>query len=136
MTIAFTGTRSGMNDRQKKHVSEFLQKHLEEIDTCLHGGCVGADKDFHDLCLEFNLSVEVYPGYSANNPDDLSIKAELTGAYSEHKPNTHFARNRVMVDRADIVIGTPYNDIQKGGTWYTINYAKKKEKELYVFGRE
>lgn len=43
--------------------------------------------------------------------------------------DTMLKRNRYMVDKSDIVIAV-FNGIEKGGTWYTIKYAKKKKIEL------
>lgn len=34
-------------------------------------------------------------------------------------------RNRYMVDKSELVIAV-FNGIERGGTWYTINYAKGK----------
>lgn len=41
---------------------------------------------------------------------------------------THFARNRDIVDASNVLVAAPYNDYEesKGGTWYTINYARGK----------
>jgi hypothetical protein len=41
---------------------------------------------------------------------------------------THFARNRDIVDAVQFLIAAPYNNWEEnvGGTWYTINYARKK----------
>ena len=36
-------------------------------------------------------------------------------------------RNRYMVEQSDLIIAV-FNGIEKGGTWYTINYAKKSNK--------
>ena len=38
-------------------------------------------------------------------------------------------RNMYMVDRADLVLAI-WNGEEKGGTWNTIRYARKKEKAL------
>ena len=40
-------------------------------------------------------------------------------------------RNRYMVDKSELVIAV-FNGIEKGGTWYTINYAKKKSKIIQL----
>ena len=36
-----------------------------------------------------------------------------------------------MVDKSELVIAV-FNGIEKGGTWYTINYAKNKNKVIEI----
>ncbi len=40
-------------------------------------------------------------------------------------------RNRYIVDKSELVIAV-FNGIQKGGTWYTINYAHKENKHIEI----
>lgn len=40
-------------------------------------------------------------------------------------------RNRYMVDKSELIIAV-FNGIKKGGTWYTINYAKKENKVIVL----
>ena len=136
MTVGFTGTRSGMSDKQKLEVIEYLTDIVEfnKIDNVLHGGCIGADQDFHDMCV--GVIREVYPGYSAKDKDSLVYRGTFKGADIVHEPQTHFKRNRDIVDRCDILIATPYNDVRRGGTWYTIDYAKKIGKPVIILTRE
>lgn len=41
-------------------------------------------------------------------------------------------RNRYMVDNSDLILAI-WNGQCKGGTWYTIDYAKKKNKLIEIF---
>jgi len=61
-------------------------------------------------------------------PVDEELRAFCKNYYEIRNPFTHFARNRNIVDSSDLLIATPFNDLdrKKGGTWYTINYALKK----------
>ncbi len=36
-----------------------------------------------------------------------------------------------MVDKSELIIAV-FNGIKKGGTWYTINYAKKENKVIVL----
>lgn len=59
--------------------------------------------------------------------DAILAKADMTTSISEsYNRGCFHARNRYMVDRADVVV-CAYNG-QKGGTAYTVNYALKKDK--------
>lgn len=140
-TIGFTGTRSGMSEKQLAAMFFRLGVVIGERDgrghfIFIHGGCVGADIEFHKIALKLKhdyglqITIEVYPGHSVKKPDDLSMRGDYIGANILHDSQSHFKRNRDIVDRCDVLFATPYNDNQEGGTWYTINYAKKKEKRI------
>ena len=147
MIVGFTGTRSGMSEAQDKEIRLLLvtalsqAKLINDIDviTGLHGGCVGADMDFHNLMVEEKerFTIEVYPGHSSGNPSNLKFR----GSYEDeadiiHESQTHFKRNRDIVDKCDVLIATPYTDHETGGgTWYTINYARKIGKKVIVLKR-
>jgi hypothetical protein len=131
--IGFTGTRSGMSKKQEKETLEILDKHNDNIDVTIHGGCVGADMDFHTLCEAYVRWV--YPGHFNNRPFDTTYRGEYEDADFIADSETHFKRNRAIVDDSDLMIATPYNNNQKGGTWYTINYAKKVGKKVIILDR-
>ena len=42
-----------------------------------------------------------------------------------------FKRNRYMVDKSQMVIAV-FNGEEKGGTWYTIKYAKNKNVQTEI----
>lgn len=131
MRIGFTGTRSGMSDLQKQSVIDFIKSKV--ITKIIHGGCIGADMDFHYICKDYYR--EVYPGHFKNNPNDRTLQGNYLDADLIHESQSHFKRNRDIVDNCDILIATPYNNNGKGGTWYTINYAKKIGKPIIIFER-
>ena len=54
---------------------------------------------------------------------------EINLISERYTPECMLKRNRYMVDKSEIVIAV-FNGIQKGGTWYTINYAKKQNKVI------
>lgn len=104
------------------------------------GGAIGIDT----LCLDWILSdtkaivVVACPGRLEQQPERAqeSIRAalqtpgrarlvELRLGDPLREPE-YFARNRWMVDRADMVVGFPKDRDRKGGTWYTIDYGASK----------
>lgn len=146
MKIGFTGTRSGMSDRQKELVMRELSvivAHEKDEVFFFHGGCVGADMDFHFFSKEFRelkdetkkIEIHVYQGHSAKNPNDHSLRGDYRDADIIYPSKTYFERNRSIVNDCDLLIATPYNDNQQGGTWYTINYAKKVGKRIIILPR-
>lgn len=57
-------------------------------------------------------------------------RADKIALISErYTPECMLKRNRYMVDQSELVIAV-FNGIEKGGTWYTINYAKNKNKTI------
>lgn len=144
MIMGFTGTRGetlangrygGMCIKQKNEVSRFLKENKGEITEVHHGGCVGSDKQFHDMCLALGLKIIVHPGYSTRNPGDKRYRAELEGNYSEMSARPYYSRNRDIVRTCDVLIATPREaeGSGNGGTWYTIEYAKGLNKPVITF---
>lgn len=124
-----------MSDFQKQEVRKILDEH--EAVSAIHGGCIGADEDFHNICLEIGIpedSIFILPGISANDPTDRSMQAVLKGGVRLPE-KTHFARNRDIVNASDMLIATPLDDVKRGGTWYTIDYADGLGKLIHIIGR-
>lgn len=124
MIYTFTGSRYGMSDAQKDRLRKILREHREIITEFRHGGCVGADDDACAIAGgEFGLPVWRYPS------NILSMQAVMRSweQYAQ-APRPPLTRNRDMVREADRVIGAPSAaslNQQRGGTWYTIRYARR-----------
>ena len=142
LIVGFTGTRgevedghySGMNPRQQRSCELFAERF--KIAELVHGGCVGSDEQMHRIVIGFcpDAQVAIRPG-----PD---LGGEFVAQWCLSEGGTvvlpgksHFARNRDIVDNVDVMIATPptVTDPGRGGTWYTINYAKKVGKPLLIF---
>ena len=107
-TVGVTGTQSGMNPEQKEKFTQFLsQRKLMEKDPVeiIHGEAKGVDTEAAIIASDLGLRV-------------LTPETQ-TG---------HFARNREIVDRCDVLVVIPWQDEwqSEGGTWYTHDYAEKK----------
>jgi len=127
MILGFTGTRLGMSKSQRQEVWEFFRVYnqpLGEIELALHGGCLGADVEFHNICNELGIPIQIYPGHSAMDPKCRLTQAVLSASII-HPSETHFARNRNIVKKCDHLIACPLFSEGRGGTWYTIKYAKR-----------
>lgn len=129
MKVGFTGTREGWTPQQREvMVSLLLRRIMEEAHE---GDCIGSDAEFYDLVSTFlpPQAVHVHP------PVDEAHRAfKQQPGNVVHEPKTHFARNRDIVDETDCTIGTPIamHELPKGGTWYTLNYARKRKKIVIV----
>lgn len=130
--IGFTGTRHGMKPRQKQALRERVSRLLDQIDAhggsivmpalmAEHGDCVGADAEFHEICVSLGIACGIRPGSFDN------LRAYCDGILLE-RPKHPMARNADIVADADILFGCPDTfSPQKGsGTWATIGMAMKK----------
>ena len=134
MKIGITGTRNAPTQKQLDAVRKFLtsaQTHCREQDDFLelhHGDCVGADAAVAAIAKEFGIKIVCHPP----SKDDLRafFKSDET-----REPLSYFARNRNIVDETDFLIAVPYQDSHQstGGTWYTVDYAVKKNKLAKIF---
>lgn len=135
MLIGFTGTRYGMTVLQTEILRSRIKLLAHDDVYFVHGGCVGADFEFHNLVVEYG-PVLLYPGYSSRNPDDNQFEVPITDYDMApsfiNEPLPFLERNRIMVERADVMFAAPPGPEGRGGTWYTINYARKNQKPVTV----
>jgi len=126
MIVGFTGTRIGMTQEQEK-VLFFLLKNFQ-ISQFHHGDCAGADAQAHKIAEELNIFVVIHP------PVENGLRAFCK--VSQILPEeSYLVRDRNIVDRCDLLIGTPknYEYVKKGsGTWYTIKYGKDCNKDVLI----
>lgn len=123
--VGFTGTRDGMTPAQKATVASLLERVAPR--WCHHGDCVGADADFHHLAKAAGSAVMIHP------PSDPKLRAGLVGDdIAEEKP--YLDRNRDIVNASSILIATPKEPTPqgKGGTWFTIGYARLQGKRVTI----
>jgi hypothetical protein len=126
MRIGFTGTRQGMTSAQKLAFLQILA--MMKATVLVHGDCVGADADAHRTAHAVGMEVEIRPC------NFLNMRAHCEGATKTYPVTTALARNRDIVDRCDAVIATPATaeEQSRGGTWYTIRYALKIKRPLFI----
>lgn len=121
MRVGMTGTRDGMTGYQKEMFTSFLMR--DDVTELHHGDCLGADKDAHDIAVKVGgIKIVIHP------PEKSDLRAYCVGD-EYRKEKNYFARNRDIVNESDVLLGTPKSVSNKrGGTWYTINYSKGKDK--------
>lgn len=138
INVGFTGTRYGMTNKQLWEVAEKLEDINRDrnqfgatpmLIRFHHGDCKGADAQMHNYLLSVRppwLShIYVYP------PTNDKWRAFCTGPrelVTILLPMPYLIRNREIVDVADYIIAAPKHNRGRGGTWWTINYAREAEK--------
>lgn len=126
MITGFTGTRAGMNQKQKDLVKVFLEMHRPL--AVIHGDCVGADKDFDDICAGLGIA-----RYCC--PSNLTTQRAFTDAVLFQPPKPPLERNHDIVNASGELFACPkeMNEVMRSGTWATIRYARRQNKPVYIF---
>lgn len=125
MKIGVTGTREGMNEAQFEQVKKFLK---ECGGTVLHhGDCTGVDVEVACLAKEMGYKIVCHPPKSTETQGHF-------GGDEVREPAGYLQRDRAIVDACEILLVVPLqNERQdKGGTWYTYDYALKTGKTVHM----
>lgn len=127
MTIfGFTGTRKHPSGLQANYVDSVLRNPDNGIKAVHHGACIGSDAMAHEFAIKADLSIIIHPPLNTSFMMDLDQMFDTWNAAKRvtilpAKP--YLDRDRDIVRCSDVIIATPDNHIEKGGTWYTIKYA-------------
>ncbi len=126
--LGFTGTRKGMTYLQRETVRTLII-HLAETYgwlTVHHGACIGADAEFHNICM--NLPHKYVMQIHQHLPRDPKLRAYLQGGLLE-APKDYDERNLDIVQASNFVIAAPLQEQPqiRGGTWQTIGFAQDAE---------
>ncbi len=116
------------------------------ITNFISGMALGVDMDFAEIVLKLRDRYPVTLECAIPCPeqtlkwsdkdklryDGILKRADIVNLVSEqYTRECMLKRNRYMVDKSELVIAV-FNGIQKGGTWYTINYANKENKHVEI----
>jgi hypothetical protein len=127
MKIGVTGTREGATDHQLLAVIKFMES-LGEGHEFHHGDCAGVDIQVAAVAKQLGWRIVCHP------PKSTEMQGHF-GGDEVRQPLGYLQRDRNIVDETEMLIVVPLqNEWQpKGGTWYTHDYAKKKNKPVTVF---
>jgi hypothetical protein len=123
--IGVTGTREGATEYQLKELRSVLQE-LKGTEFH-HGDCAGVDEQAAKIAKELGYKIVCHP------PVSDYLRAYFP-ADEMREPAGYLKRDRAIVDSVDVMLVVPLQmEWQpKGGTWYTHDYAKKKNKPYNV----
>lgn len=129
--IAVTGSRKGpVTLRQlESFVNVFGDMIGIRRATMHHGDCIGWDAKCHYIARALGVSVIIHP------PWDGRYRAFCEGAIFWHERKPYLDRNRDIVNSTSALIGLPgsmHEQKRNSGTWYTIRYARKKERKVTI----
>ena len=96
-----------------------------------HGDCVGADEQFHVMCMERHIHVIIHP------PDNDVLRAHSIGGFSL-APRPYLERNKDIINLSDMLIAAPKGpEVQQGsGTWQSIRWVRRLEKPVIIIHPE
>lgn len=129
MIIGFTGTRQGCTPKQLVALTDLLAS--LGMTEAHHGDCIGADDEFARIADWMLDPRRIY----IHPPVDETHRAFHVGGLNNLcLPKTYFARNRDIVNASDLLVGCPLTmqEQSQGGTFYTINYARKVGKPVRI----
>jgi hypothetical protein len=130
--VGFTGTQAGMSEEQRKAVTALLDKWKPK--EVHHGDCVGADEQFHKAAILVGCFYGG-PVFHIHPPSNQSKRAFCAARNKVmHKKKPYLDRDRDVVDQSNVLIATPKEKTEqrRSGTWYTIRYAKKRGKPIFI----
>jgi hypothetical protein len=138
MRVGFTGNRYGMSIAQEEAFIALFGTLCAKVFH--HGACVGSDAlaAHHVVELFASVTIIAHPGRSAFGGDNEYLDREsLRFAFEVRPEKRHFARNRDIVNETAVLIATPGNGdpitpATKGGTAYTVNYARKLGRPIAI----
>lgn len=127
--LGVSGTREGMTELQLNALKDLFPKLPQTLNTLHQGQCVGVDVQVGTWFYELDELHKI-----VSHPP---IKKDLIGKcfIHESKPaKNYLARNRDIVLESNIMLIIPKENEpqEKGGTWYTYNFAKKNNKKIYI----
>lgn len=124
MKVGFTGTRHGLTMAQFYRLLAILQK--LNCEWLKHGDCVGADAACHYIALNLGICVQVHP------PKERVFRAWCVGEVLRDEEE-YLMRDKIIVLESDLILACPKSmNNWTGGTWWTIRYAEKMGKKVYI----
>lgn len=139
----------GEGEQYERYLSDLLEKAEELIEDgvtyFISGGSIGVDMDFAEIILELKrkypfIKLEIavpcakqslkWQKADKERYNEILDKADVVTVLSQsYTAWCMQKRNEYMVDKSDVVLAV-WNGKQKGGTYNTIRYSLRKNKEI------
>ena len=137
MILAATGHRKTNFDKARENLKHFLDTNNKAIEAGISGMALGWDTIFARACLYYKIPLLCYIPYKDQKPTSEYYDEILSGANKiiycadSYYKDCFLDRDKLMVDDSGLIIACWDINIKKGGTYYTINYAKKQNKLVF-----
>lgn len=131
LRVGYSGSRFGMSPKQFLYTEQLLEERQRIEDRWgHHGDCVGGDSQFHSLCVKYGYKTRKHP----------PLEGEHNRAHcecdSEDKPYSYSGRNQRICLATDFLVATPFTKHETGGTWNTINHARRMKMPHVIIFRD
>ena len=129
-------------DSLKNNMSDKLK--LFNVKIIISGGAIGLDTWIAELALHLEIPLHMYvpfktqgsnwPAAARKRYDSILERATVIRYVSEdYSKGAFLKRDRAMVDAADHIFSLLNPLANSGGTYYTVEYAKEKNKPVTNF---
>lgn len=124
LCAGFTGTREGITSFQRGNLMQLLAAAVPV--ELHHGDCKGADAEAHSMADGLLIPVIIHPPVK----DDYRA---FCWSHDIREPKPYLDRDRDIVEETSYLIACPKQDTPRsGGTWYTVDYAIRTGKPVYL----
>lgn len=131
MKVGIVGSRRWSSKTKIKDFIFELKNRFGTDVTVVSGGCKnGADAMAKKYALEFGLKYEEYPPFHEPHNMYCVLPSKLYG--KPYHVKNYFARNKLIGQNSDVVIGFIPEGIKSNGTMSTLNYAEKFNKKTII----
>lgn len=126
--LTFTGTRNGMTDKQRQSFRWLLHQ-FPSLQVFVHGDCVGADADAHNIVLQVLPEDCIW-----KFPSNHSTRAFTKGGVLADEPKHPLDRNITMVNKGNGLVACPkgYKEELRSGTWHAVRNARRSDKLIWI----
>lgn len=129
-----------------KDLTEYLSTNKRDIEAVISGMAIGWDTWLAETALKLDIPVWAYipfpnqadkwPAASQLRYDSIVSRAETVLCVTqEYTKDCFFKRDDLMVDHSDTILALWNPEQTYGGTYHTIQYAKKSKKHVLNFWR-
>jgi len=120
-----------MSDAQKQQLTDELLRYAAVIDCFVHGDCVGADAEAHEIA-----SVLLGPNRIHIRPPSDSTHRAWCAAAIEFPTEPYLKRDHKIVETTQVLIAAPKGpEILRSGTWATVRHARKLGRIILLLER-
>lgn len=136
--VGFTGTQSGLTDRQRHALAAWVRKHAGKFEAGRHGDCVGADEAFDRLLEQVGKMTVIHPpDIAAKRAFCARREGRISAVHPvvELAPLPYLERNHAIVDACHRMLAAPNEMTEqlRSGTWATVRYARKLRRTIRFF---
>ena len=129
MKLGVTGNRNGTTMQQRDTFTYWFSHYNKDITEFHHGDCVGVDEEICEIVQDISPAITIIC-----HPPISTLYRAFTTYDLCMKEKDYLDRNHDIVDAVTVMWGFPtgFKEIVRSGTWATIRYAKRMNKELFV----